>query len=187
MGLGIALRVFTASLFNRDVAERLRVAMDDIKQNGLDPMPMALAAPDEKPAATPAPAAKSAPPAKPVRSDAITLLSALQREARLVDLIQEDLTQFSDAQVGAAARPCLLSCGKTLQRMMPMVAVDDSGEGAKVNVPANSKSRYQWIGEPGSEVGTLIHKGWMATKIELPAWTGDDADANVVAAAQVQA
>lgn len=184
MGLGIALRVFTASLFNRDVAERLKLALEDIKENGVEPLPASLPSPTKRESP---PEQKPASPPQPVRSDAVTLLSALQREARLVDLIQEDLAQFSDAQVGAAARPCLLACGKTLQRIMPLVAVDDSGEGAKIDVPPGSAMRYQWVGEPGGNGGTLIHKGWMASKIELPQWTGETADANIVAAAQVQA
>ena len=43
----------------------------------------------------PAPAPPKQPPA-PQRSDAITLLAALQREARFVDLVLEPLGQYSD-------------------------------------------------------------------------------------------
>ena len=51
------------------------------------------------------------------------MLATLQREARLVDLIHEDLSQYSDAQVGAAARPCLQQCGGVLDRFDAMLFV----------------------------------------------------------------
>ena len=115
------------------------------------------------------------------------MLSALQREARLVDLIQEDLSNYSDAQVGAAARPCLQSCASTLSRLFGLISVSDAGEGATVNVgDEGSPARYQWIGEGTSTSGKLVHQGWQATQVDLPTWTGADADANVIAPAQLQ-
>jgi hypothetical protein len=52
--------------------------------------------PTEQPAA---PALRSAPAERvaPMRNDAITLLATLQREARLVDIVKEPLTEYSDA------------------------------------------------------------------------------------------
>ncbi len=119
------------------------------------------------------------------------MLSALQREARLVDLIQEDLSKYSDAQVGAAARPCLQSCASTLSRLFGLAAVSDAGEGASVDIGdeignGGSPARYQWIGEGSSTSGKLVHQGWQATQVDLPTWTGAEADANVIAPAQLQ-
>ena len=117
MGLGIAIRAFSAALFNKESSEKIRQALDgsqgesqDGSQRGDAKLPQPSSDSQPKPESKPAARA-------PVRSDAITLLSALQREARLVDLIQEDLANYSDAQVGAAARPCLQSCASTLSRM----------------------------------------------------------------------
>jgi len=182
MGLGIALRAFTAAFFNKQAAERIRKALDQEIVQTEEPR---LPAPAPKPTET-------AKPAKPARSEAVTLLSALQREARLIDLIQEDLANFSDAQVGAAARPCLTQCASTLARLFDLKPVDDSGEGSTVELDAeNSIARYQWLGEGGQNdqtttFGKLIHQGWQATKVELPQWTGRDADAPIIAPAQVQ-
>jgi hypothetical protein len=55
----------------------------------------------KKPAAAPRP-----------RSEALTLLATLQREARFVDFIKESLEGYSDAQIGAVARDVHRDCGK---------------------------------------------------------------------------
>ena len=191
MGLGIAIKAFSAALFNADAAGRIRDALDGKPNVGDSP---ALPAPDPAPVGKPglAPVRKEAVRSDAVRSDAVrsdavTLLSALQREARLVDLIQEDLSQYSDAQVGAAARPCLKSCASVLSRLIGLAAVNDAGEGAEVEVAdESSAARYQWIGEGSSPRGKLIHQGWRATHVDLPKWTGRDQDADIVAPAQVQ-
>jgi hypothetical protein len=127
--------------------------------------------------------------AKPIRSDALTLLSMLQREARLIDLIQEPLDQYSDAQVGAAARPCLMQCQSTIKRMFDLRPLVDSQEGQTVEVPQGaSPLRYQWVGEGSTNRGSgqLVHPGWRATRCEIAHWTGEATDSQVVAPAQVE-
>ncbi|TWT82187.1 hypothetical protein CA13_36480 [Planctomycetes bacterium CA13] len=178
MGLGVAFRAFSAALFNQQTADKLRKVLDGDDTRSGEPKLPAPAQPKPK---------AIAPTKKSARSEAVTLLSALQRESRLIDLVQEDLAKFSDAQVGAAARPCLLQCASTLARLFELKPVDASGEGATIEVSADeSAARYQWIGEGTSTQGKLVHHGWVASKVELPQWTGDDADANTVAPAQVQ-
>ena len=178
MGLGIAIRAFSAGLFNRQLAEEIGKVLDGQSAASAEPkLPAPVEPRQSVPAAKPAPA----------RSDAITLLSALQREARLVDLIQENLTQFSDAQVGAAARPCLQQCQATLDRLLGLQAASEAEEGSTVEVGVDaSAARVQWIGEGSGTSGKLIHKGWQATKVDLPQWTGSKDDANVIAPSQLQ-
>jgi hypothetical protein len=179
MGLGIAIRAFSAGLFNRQLAQQIGKVLDGQASATDEPK---LPAPVEAKVETPPIA-----PAPPTRSDAITMLSALQREARLVDLIQEDLTQFSDAQVGAAARPCLQQCNATLGRLLGLGPVSDAQEGSTVDVSADaSPAKFQWIGEGTGTGGKVIHQGWQATKVDLPQWTGNQDDANIVAPAQLQ-
>lgn len=187
VGLAVAVRAFAASLFNRDVAERVRSTLEDIKRHGVETSD----SPRRIESAAPARVVEKIveKEVSPVRSDAVTLMSLLQREARLVDLIQEDLTHFSDAQIGAAARPALESTRKTLQRVMPVRALDDSGEGSEVTAPVDRPARYRWIGATAggqSATGKLVHQGWIAEKIDLPKFAGDSGDALVVAAAEVQ-
>ena len=55
-----------------------------------------------KPVATPKPA--PAPPQFKPTDGALQLLSILQRDARLVDFLMEDVAAYSDDQIGAAVR-----------------------------------------------------------------------------------
>ncbi len=183
MALGTAFRAFFAALFDAAAAERIGAAIDS-------------AAPVPPPAgSTAGMIVESAPPQTPVapqsvqplRSDAIALLGVLQREARFVDLVKENLAQFSDAQIGAAARPCLQQCASALDRMVGLVPIESSPDGSIVSVAESaSAAHYQWIGEGESASGKLVHHGWTASKVELPHWTGNRVDAMVVAPAQIK-
>ncbi|MCC9601192.1 DUF2760 domain-containing protein [Stieleria sp. JC731] len=179
MSFSVALKAFFAAIGNKEKSAAIDAALSGSSVPAI-----------EAPAATkaePKPAPVAPAPAKPKRDSALTLLAALQREARLVDLIQEDLDQYADAQVGAAARPCLKQCAGVLERLLGLKPLVDASEGETVTVGTSaSPLRYQWIGEGTSESGKLVHHGWQATKIELPSWAGDDGDANIIAPAQVQ-
>ncbi len=187
MRLGLALRAFWKALFDRAAAERMAVALDAISDARIEST--ATPAQESKPhvAAKPQVAPKPAAGQNP----AITLLATLQRDARLIDLIHEDLDQYQDAQVGAAARPCLKQCRQSLDRILKIEKLVAASENDSVTVAADaSAARYRWIGEiPASDSTTakLVHPGWQATSIELPQWSGRDEDATVIAPAQVSA
>lgn len=146
---------------------------------GALPPPQPEAAPQQAPNAVPA-----------KRSEAITLLAALQREARFVDIVSESLDGYSDAQIGAAARDVLCDCGKVLRRMFDLQPVVDNAEGDTIEVPAGyDTGRYHLTGNISQEpplTGQLVHSGWQAMRCELPAWTGSNNAAMVVAPAEVQ-
>ncbi|MEQ1828423.1 MAG: DUF2760 domain-containing protein, partial [Pirellula sp.] len=121
------------------------------------------------------------------RSDALTLLSTLQREARLLDLVCESIDEYSDAQIGAAARDVLRDSRKTLDRMFGLKPLLVSREGDTIEIPADhSPMRWRIVGKESSRQGTLSHCGWQATKTELPQWSGNADDALVIAAAEVE-
>ncbi|MBV8904574.1 MAG: DUF2760 domain-containing protein, partial [Acidobacteriia bacterium] len=54
-------------------------------------------------AATPAPAAPAVPAGKP-SDGALQILSIMQRDSRLLDFLMEDLSSYTDDQIGAAVR-----------------------------------------------------------------------------------
>lgn len=140
--------------------------------------------------AEPPPTPKPAPPKKPLRSDAVTLLAALQREARLLDFLQESIAQYDDAQIGAAVRDIHRDSAAVIQRMFAPTAVIDDPEGAAVNVPTGyDPSEYRLTGNVAGQPphqGTLQHHGWKATRCDLPQWTGSEAAADIIAPAEVE-
>ncbi|MAP09181.1 MAG: hypothetical protein CMM00_10370 [Rhodopirellula sp.] len=183
MRLGLALRAFWKAMFDRQVAERVALALD-----GVDLTPGSSAQ------STPAAVEQAVATAKPVRqepvqSDAIALLGALQRDGRLVDLIHENLDQYGDDQVGAAARPCLKQCRQTLDRLLAIKPLADAENGGVTPVEASASSaRLRWVGESsGASQGKVVHSGWVATQVQLPAWSGSSEDALVIAPTQVEA
>lgn len=173
----VACRAFVAAMFSRRTAEQFLAVLNQ----------RALPAPADKPKP-----AKPKPeqPKPPVRSDSLTVLAAMQREARFIDLVQESLDEYSDEQVGAAARDVLRDCRNVLDRMFSLRPLVDQAEGDEVQVPSGfDTGRYRLIGKVEGEppfVGRLVHHGWMATKVAVPQWSGSEAAASVVAPAEVE-
>jgi hypothetical protein len=129
-------------------------------------------------------------PAKPVRSEAVTLLAALQREARFIDFIREPLDNYGDAQIGAAVRDVHRDCGKVLDRFFALRAVVDQEEGSPLEVPAGfDAGRYRLTGNVAGSPpfqGRLVHHGWEAAEVQLPAWSGTPQAARIIAPAEVE-
>ena len=180
----LAIRVFFSVLFHADVAARVEETLRALKEEKTRPIPA------PKPV-QPRPEPKKPLPPKPAaRSEAITLLATLQREARFVDFIKEPLTGYADAQIGAVARDVHRDCAAVIERLFGPVAVANQPEGAEIEVPAGFDSgRFQLtgniVGDPPFH-GRVAHHGWEATKCELPAWSGKDTSARVVAPAEVE-
>ncbi|TWU19129.1 DUF2760 domain-containing protein [Allorhodopirellula heiligendammensis] len=184
MRLGLALRAFWKALFDRAAAERVAIALDA-------PIDSRIEQKTSSPQREPSPTAAPQPPAAPAQNPAITLLATLQRDARLIDLIYENLDQYQDAQVGAAARPCLKQCRQSLDRILKIEKLVPANESESVEVPPNaSVARFRWIGESSASAAAtakLVHPGWQAAAIQLPQWSGQAADAEIIAPAQVSA
>lgn len=181
--IAVAFRAFFKVLGNAEVASRVAAALD------AQPAPAITAKPELK-----APE-KTVPRQEPVkkapeRSDAVNLLAALQREARLVDFLKEPIGAYSDAQIGAAVRDVHRDCGTLLERVFALRPVTEGAEGAEVAVPQGAEAtRFRLVGNVSGQPpfrGKLCHHGWQATKIELPEWTGNEATSRVIAPAEVE-
>lgn len=129
-------------------------------------------------------------PKKPQRNEALTLLSALQREARLIDFLKEPIAAYSDAQIGAAVRDVHKNSAAVLDRLFYLQPLNSSPEGSPIEVPQGfDPAQFRLTGQvPNAPPfrGTLTHHGWKASKCELPEWTGSDASQLVVAPAEVE-
>jgi hypothetical protein len=124
--------------------------------------------PPARPGAAPAPAGPSS------REGALQLLAILQRDARLVDFLMEDISAYGDDQVGAAVRELHDQCRQSLLRYVRLVPVLDGVENARTTLPADraDPATVKFIGNvPAMQVptgGILRHRGWRAEAIELP-------------------
>jgi uncharacterized protein DUF2760 len=123
--------------------------------------------------AAPGPARAAAPAARSSGDAALQLLAILQRDSRLVDFLMEDISKYSDDQVGAAVRELHDLCRQSLTRYVRLVPVIDGVENTPTTVPADraDPSSVKFIGNVPARPpsgGILRHKGWRADKIELP-------------------
>jgi len=120
---------------------------------------------------------------------ALQLLSLLQKEARFIDFIKEDVTSYSDADIGIAARVVHEGCNKAINEHFTLAPIRNEQEGSKVTLPqgfdAGAVRLTGNITGAAPFTGTLIHKGWQVTNIRLPKLTQGH-DAAILAAAEVE-
>jgi uncharacterized protein DUF2760 len=135
------------------------------------------------------PVRSAAPAARPRGDGALQLLAILQRDSRLVDFLMEDISEYSDDQVGAAVRELHDLCRESLTRYVKLVPILDGRENAPLTVPGGQAdpATVKFIGNvparPPSS-GILRHKGWRADRIELPPAPADAA--GVIAPAEIE-
>lgn len=120
---------------------------------------------------------------------ALQLLGLLQREGRFVDFLEEDVTSFSDADIGAAARVVHQGCRKTLREHFTLSPVRTENEGERVTLAegfdANAIRLTGNVVGKAPYTGTLQHRGWKVVEIELPKVHAEH-DASVIAPAEVE-
>ncbi len=115
------------------------------------------------------------PPKIKLSDGALQLLQILQRDARLIDFLMEDIKDYSDDQVGAAVRGIHTDARASLLRHLTLSPVIDGVEGTNQKLDAAKApdpNRIKLIGNvpasgkvPG---GVLRHRGWMASQVNLP-------------------
>jgi Domain of unknown function (DUF2760) len=122
----------------------------------------------------PAPAAPEPPKVK-ITDGALQILHIFQRDSRLIDFLMEDIGAYSDDQIGAAVRTIHADCKASLNRHVTLAPVIDGVEGTFQKVDASrtpDPNRIKLIGNvPASgkvSGGTLRHRGWIASAINLP-------------------
>ncbi|MEH6435065.1 DUF2760 domain-containing protein [Massilia sp. DD77] len=177
--LSIAFGAFFKSLGDAEFAARVR---DD----AVGPVAAAPVAPV---APAPAPTPAAAPLRAPTPDSALQLLSLFQREARLIDFAQENLSAYADADIGAAARVVHEGCARVLREHFTIEPVRVEAEGARITLEegfdaASVRLTGNVVGQAPFK-GTLSHRGWRASKVTLPQ-LAEKHDARVLAPAEVE-
>ncbi len=169
----LAFRSFFAILFSG------KLPLDIAQELGFSPKKA------PPPTTKPTPAARVAQPS----DGALQMLGILQRDARLIDFLMEDISAYSDDQVGAAVRNVHQQSRDSLNRYLRLAPVIDGVEGSFTKLDSNDPATVKLLGNvpvngkaPG---GVLRHKGWKAEKIDLPP-IGPSVSAVVIAPAEVE-
>ena len=119
----------------------------------------------------------------------VHLFSVLQREGRLMDFLQEDLSQHDDAQIGAAVRSIHENCGKTVKRYLSPEPVMQASEGDPVEIKTGfDRQAIKLVGNVGNQppfTGIVRHRGWQVGSIVLPELS-DAENPNLIAPAEIE-
>ncbi|TCW85797.1 DUF2760 domain-containing protein [Burkholderia sp. SRS-46] len=185
--LSLAVGTFFSVLGNREFAAGVLRVRDGAP---VAAQPAPAAAPTPAPAPVAAPAPVKAPELREASPQAaLQLLGLLQRDARFIDFVQEDIAGYADADIGAAARLVHDGCRAALREHFTIVPVRDESEGSRVTLPAGFDATAVRV--TGNVVGaapfsgTVSHRGWRVADVRLPKLTGSH-DASVIAPAEVE-
>ena len=105
--------------------------------------------------------------------DAATqLLSLLQKNARFIDFIFEDIAAYNDQEVGMIARVVHDGCRKVINEHFILAPICPNKENSPITIhhdfDADAFFLTGNITGQAPFTGTLIHKGWQVTEIKLP-------------------
>ena len=171
--LPIAFGAFFQVLSNPAFAARVLALREPLATSAVAPVP-----------AAPAPVMKEATP-----EAALQLLGLFQRDARLIDFTQEDLSQYTDADIGGVARVMHEGCAKVLREHFTLTPVRPELEGSRLTLPAGFDARsVRLTGHVVGQApfsGTLCHRGWRASETRLPK-LAEGHDVTVLAQAEVE-
>ncbi len=120
---------------------------------------------------------------------ALQLLTLLQQEARFIDFAQEDLLDYSDADIGAAARVVHEGSKKVLKDYFMLAVMRDEQEESRITLPEGfDATTVRLTGNVIGQApftGTLVHRGWKVTEVKLPK-LAEGHDAHIIAPAEVE-
>lgn len=167
--LGLAFTAFFRALGDADYAASLR----DLR----------LPAPEPEVASAPE-VLREAP-----EEAALQLLAALQREGRFLDFLEEDVSAFSDAEIGAAARVVHEGTKRAIDAIFEVAPIRSEEEGAEILLEADYDAQAIRVvgdvrGEPPFR-GSLSHAGWRVLETHLPK-LAEGHDARVISPAEVE-
>lgn len=173
----LAFGAFFSILSDAKFAARV----DGLRQSDVQPLTPTRAHETPKPA--PRPMRESPTDA------ALQLLGLLQRDARLIDFTEENLTDYSDADIGAAARVVHEGCRKVLREHFTIEPVRPEEEGSRITLNEGFDARAikltgNVVGKPPFH-GSISHRGWRATDVRLPK-LAESHDAGICAQAEVE-
>ena len=184
------LALAVSVLFQPALAARVRDLRDGVAEPAPAPQPAPVTVTAPEPTPAPAPTPAQAPQLREAPHEAaLQLLGLLQRDARFIDFIEEDVKAYSDADIGAAARVVHEGCRKVLREHFSLEPLRSENEGSRITLPAGFDAAAVRV--TGNVVGqapftgTLSHRGWRVTDTRLPRLAAGH-DAAILAQAEVE-
>ena len=131
--------------------------------------------PRQKPTEPPPPASVAAPTAAPeaaVEAGVVQFLARLQEKGRLVDFLMDDIAPYSSEQIGVVARVVHQGCREVIRAAFAIEPVHAGPEREEIVLAGDfDAGSYHLVGKVPEHPpyrGTVLHRGWKATRISLP-------------------
>jgi Domain of unknown function (DUF2760) len=161
--VGFAFRCFFAILFHGEIP--VNIAEKLIKTVGASAQAVSVAPSSTRLATAERPAAEPC-------DRAVQMLALLQRDGRLIDFLAENISSYTDEQIGAAVRSIHDTCWQALDQYVKLEPILNSEENQPVTVAAGfDLATIKLIGNVAGSMpvrGVLRHKGWRVKEVNLP-------------------
>jgi Domain of unknown function (DUF2760) len=162
--LSFAFRCFLSLLFEGKIPQEILQALSISPPEGTRSAATRTTAAVEKPSGE--------VPSADALDRAVQILALLQRDGRLIDFLEEDVSSYPDGQLGAAVRTIHSSCRQVLDRYLKLEPILASDEDHPVTVPAGfDPAAIKLVGNVSGTPpirGLLRHRGWRVSQITLP-------------------
>jgi hypothetical protein len=184
LAIGLAFKAFFSLLIKGKLSDVLIYELGLTRRVTKAPPAAAAASKPSAPAQTGAEASDGA----------VQILALLQRESRLIDFLLEDISAYSDEQIGAAIRPVHENSRAALERALRLQPVIDGVEGtltqlASASLTAKDTGKVKIVGnvppDGNVEAGILRHRGWKVDRVDLPVLKAGER-ATVIAPAEIE-
>lgn len=190
MGLGLALGAFLKCLLNGEFAEDVQnIALErrgcskgvDSKENSRNSIEVK----PEKSKRT-IEHQKESDLGSPAL--ALQMLAEFQKEGRLIDFLEEDLSAYEDEEIGSSVRSIHEGCKKVMDQCLVKEKIVDQEEESSVRVNADYNVHEMKLSGRVSDKfplkGVLVHPGWRVTSFDLKKRV--QAEQGVLAPAEVE-
>jgi hypothetical protein len=186
LGLGLALGAFLKCLFNREFAHDVQGLA--LGRKSCDSSRMTEPLKD-----TSSESKVSIPVAKSeteTDGSAVQMLAELQKEGRLIDFLEEDLSQYEDEEIGSSVRTIHEGCKKVLDHCLDKEKIIDQEEESSVRVNGDYDVHELKLSGRVSDrfplKGVLVHPGWKVTSFKLKERSSHPSAQQVLAPAEVE-
>ncbi len=143
------------------------------------------------PELTAVPPPSSVAASKESGAEALLFLSLLQEKGRFVDFLMEDISAYSNEQVGAASRVVHQGCREVVNDAFSPQPVASAPENSTITLEAGyNAEEFRLVGKVDGKTpqsGKVVHKGWRASQVKLPRrhHNGKDLSHSVIVPAEV--
>lgn len=106
------------------------------------------------------------------RANLVQFVAQLQKKGRFLDFVMDDITPYSNEDVGNVARIVHQGCQEVIRSYLDPAPLHEGEEQSEVTLAADYDGQaYRLLGQPpesGPVSGKLLHPGWRSRSLQLP-------------------